>query len=354
MQNSRQQSLDWLRGLMALSILLFHLGQYDHLSGPQASGSVIGRLGIYAVSIFFIVSGLSIAIAHDKYFDSINDIFNFYIRRIFRIWPLLWAVVFLVTLRSYLFATPSDPGIILLNITTLFGFFAPTKYINMGAWSIGNEMVYYALTPLFINSYRKSRFAGNMFAVISIIIGIIFSFFIINPEQSIQDQWYIYINPFNNLFFYVSGIAIFYNFANLPVSLKKNIIILGGAIAAFVIFPSGGNQITIVTGFNRIALSSIVILVVFCFYKFDHKLLYPVGFGLEQIGMATYGIYLLHPLVIETLPVFFRLYPPVNDLLFCLAVIVVTMALAHLSFKYFESPFVDFGKKLTKNLIRSH
>jgi exopolysaccharide production protein ExoZ len=99
MQNSRQQSLDWLRGLMALSILLFHLGQYDHLSGPQASGSVIGRLGIYAVSIFFIVSGLSIAIAHDKYFDSINDIFNFYIRRIFRIWPLLWAVVFLVTLR---------------------------------------------------------------------------------------------------------------------------------------------------------------------------------------------------------------------------------------------------------------
>jgi peptidoglycan/LPS O-acetylase OafA/YrhL len=59
--HNRLESLDWLRGSMALSILLYHLG------GPHDASTPLGKLAVYGVSIFFILSGLSMAIGYDKY-----------------------------------------------------------------------------------------------------------------------------------------------------------------------------------------------------------------------------------------------------------------------------------------------
>lgn len=81
--NDRLEPLDWLRGLMALSIMLYHFGPWHDAAHP------IGRLGIYGVSIFFILSGLSMAIAYDRYICDVPSSVSFFIRRLFRIWPLL-------------------------------------------------------------------------------------------------------------------------------------------------------------------------------------------------------------------------------------------------------------------------
>ena len=56
----RIESLDWLRGLMAVSIMIYHLtgGLFFTLD----SSSVLGRLGVYGVSVFFVLSGLSMAV----------------------------------------------------------------------------------------------------------------------------------------------------------------------------------------------------------------------------------------------------------------------------------------------------
>lgn len=94
--SDRFESLDWLRGLMALSIMLYHFGSWHDAAHP------IGRLGIYGVSIFFILSGLSIAIAYDGFICDIRTSVRFFIRRLFRIWPLLWLAVALVVIPTCL------------------------------------------------------------------------------------------------------------------------------------------------------------------------------------------------------------------------------------------------------------
>ena len=87
-----------------------------------------------------------------------------------------------------------------MNFTTLFGFIAPNMYVMVGGWSIGNEMVYYFFTPFILYTYNKNLVYGNILFLISFIIGLFYSFFLLNNYQSIADGWNIYINPFSNLF----------------------------------------------------------------------------------------------------------------------------------------------------------
>ena len=152
----RLESLDWLRGVLAVSIMLYHLTSWK-LHHPGA-GELLGRLGIYGVAMFFLVSGLSMATGYCKYINDSRTALKFYIRRIFRIWPLLWFSIATVTVGGVLMKGHSvDWFLIFLNVTTLFGFISPGAYVNTGAWSIGNEMVYYAMTPIIILAYNRSN-----------------------------------------------------------------------------------------------------------------------------------------------------------------------------------------------------
>ncbi len=88
MSKVRVESLDYLRGLMAISVMLYHYGYYSGIL--LDSSSLLGKLGIYAVSIFYILSGLSLAIVYKNKITSTSDICNFWIKRICRIAPLFW------------------------------------------------------------------------------------------------------------------------------------------------------------------------------------------------------------------------------------------------------------------------
>ena len=62
---NRIESLDWLRGLMAIAIMFYHLTSW-HIS-PLDSSNILGRLGIYGVSVFFVLSGLSMAVVYSSF-----------------------------------------------------------------------------------------------------------------------------------------------------------------------------------------------------------------------------------------------------------------------------------------------
>jgi peptidoglycan/LPS O-acetylase OafA/YrhL len=150
---------------MALSILLYHSASFANLGWSADASTVLGRLGIYGVSIFFILSGLTLAHVYHASIGTAEGVAKFFTRRAFRIWPLLTFVVILKAAGAWYAGTPYSPAIIVANMTGLFGFIRPTAYINTGAWSIGNEMVFYALTPILIGAYSKSRAAGNALVV---------------------------------------------------------------------------------------------------------------------------------------------------------------------------------------------
>lgn len=349
----RIESLDWLRGLMALAIMFYHLTYWHYF--PLDSSFFLGRLGVYGVSVFFVLSGLSMAIVYSKFLVDRKSIAAFYIRRIFRIWPLLWLCVALVTIPAIARGDEVSLIKIFLNLTTLFGFVSPTSYINTGAWSIGNEMVYYAITPVIILAYEKSNIKGNMLLLLSFAVTVVFSFFLLDSEISLKEQWHTYINPFNNMFLYVAGVAIYYNLRTTKIGLFGVLVFFVISVATFIFYPVYGDKIAIVTGTNRLVFLFSSIFLVVSFYKFSRYDLVPKGvqYPLEQFGIATYGVYLLHPVVNSYAGYALREVGLENSALLFSVVVVLTIAGAIVSFNVFEKKIMKIGKMITATNLES-
>ena len=342
---ARFESLDWLRGLLALSIMLYHLTLWE-LVPPDAS-STLGRLGVYGVSMFFVLSGLSIAIAYHRFLQGSGSVWRFMVRRVFRIWPLFWIAVLSVTAMNIAITEPISIKVIALNLTTLFGFISPSSYMTTGAWSIGNEMVYYALTPLLLLVYRRSRTLGNALVASSAGVGLLFSQWLLDPTVPLSRQWATYINPFNNLFLYAAGIAIYFNAGQARGLLTSALLLIAG-VAVFTVYPVIGDTVHIVTGWNRWIFSAASIGIVLAVYGTSLRLPAWIGTPLVHLGLATYGVYLLHPVIFKALhllaPDLARSWAGWGMLA---TVSVLTIAVALVIYHRIEHPMVLLGKRLT-------
>lgn len=353
----RIESLDWLRGLCALSILIFHF--FSFYSAAPSASYLLGRLGIYGVSIFFILSGLSMAIVYNQYLTSISNSIRFCIRRIFRIYPLMWIAIIGALIYGYMIDYPTGAKKIFLNFTGLFGFVSPGMYIATGSWFLGNELVYYSLTPLIIFFFNKNLIYGNIFCCFTWIIGLFFAFHLLPVLGDSVDKWWItYINPFNNLFLYTTGIALYYNFKNLQTG-NFSYLILFASIAGLSFFPTESKDIDIITNYNRILFCIFSVALTFSFWKIPIRLPGVFRIPLDKLGIATYGIYLTHPLIFQTLRLVFK--DTYTNIPFIAQLVIgstITIALSLIVYHYIESPLIRIGKVVTQrktqeNLVRN-
>jgi peptidoglycan/LPS O-acetylase OafA/YrhL len=344
---NRVESLDWLRGLLAVSVMFYHLSIWLHQ--PLDASSILSRLGIFSVAGFFILSGLSMAMAYHAFFFNGRQILVFFIRRIFRIWPLLWISALLIAIASKF--QHLDVYLIFSTITTLFAFIHPAQYSITGAWSIGNEMIYYLLTPLFLWAYNYRNWLGNLLFGFSLLIAAYFAFEALSVEVDLSDQWAVYVNPFNNLFFYASGIAMYYFFQNrkLMGSLGLTFAFVGLAILFFM--PAQGNQIVLVTFWNRFIFSLALVLLVVFFYQW--KIILPrfLAYLFNLMGESAYGIYLLHPIVYTYLNWGAKKMGIISSPFLIIFTAIFTILLAYCSYVFFEKPIIQWGKKWTRRMI---
>ena len=129
--NPRLHSLDYLRGLAAFGIMIYHF--FTWWVGSFPAESFMGRVGIYGVAVFYVLSGLTL---HHVYFAKmagLRDVRSFGVKRVFRIFPLLWIVTIAAVILAQRIPDWSD---LVLNLTGLFGFVKWDAYFSTGVWSI--------------------------------------------------------------------------------------------------------------------------------------------------------------------------------------------------------------------------
>ncbi len=131
----------------------------------------------------------------------------------------------------------------------------------------------------------------------------------------------------------------------------SNPILFALIITIFFCFPASGDQINIVTGGTWIVMAVTSVAIVITFYKFPPNINHNVSRVLSEIGVATYGIYLLHPIVAWYLSNFFDIIEVtlgINKIKYIRTVtsIPTTILLSTLTFKYIELPMIKLGKRI--------
>ncbi|HXC57327.1 MAG TPA: acyltransferase [Rhizomicrobium sp.] len=172
------EALDSLRGLAALSVVLYHMAWVS----PISQLTFI-RNGDVMVDLFFVLSGFVITYSYGRKVSDITGLRNFVWLRFWRLWPL--HVTFLVVMAGIEFLkyfaqiklhlAPNEPAFSLNNgrafLANLFLIQAlhttPAFTFNGPAWSISTEFwtyILFGLTVLALPGSIARRFA---FAILS-------------------------------------------------------------------------------------------------------------------------------------------------------------------------------------------
>ncbi|WP_440944890.1 acyltransferase family protein [Methanosarcina sp. T3] len=194
--NKKIIAFDFLRALAIIMIIPAHLSSYLF--------SIYGKLALYAFDPYFANMGLGLFIFMSGYLlyynnhsiNSLKNVFDFYKKRLLRIYPLYWAALATFVLVFSIFAPRLNSGFVYPNSENVFGFFnvlvhalglqillAPTYASPMlTLYFVGLIISYYAIYPLLIMfSKTTSRL---LFSSLIVYIGL----FLISKTFNIIDH----------------------------------------------------------------------------------------------------------------------------------------------------------------------
>lgn len=159
---SYRKDIDGLRALAILLVVLFHSG-VGALSG-----------GFIGVDVFFVISGFLIgSIISREISNNTFTFYQFYVRRIRRIAPALFFMLFCITALSYSILSPLEfrdlakyvTAVLLFvpNVMLLKGidYFNPDADLNpmLMTWSLGIEEQFYFVLPALMIITHRLRFS---------------------------------------------------------------------------------------------------------------------------------------------------------------------------------------------------
>lgn len=340
----RVLNLDYLRGLAALGIMVYHYSVWTF--GKFNAETILGRIGIYGVSIFYVLSGVTLFYVYaEKMRPSARDLADFYLKRILRIFPLLW----LATLLTLVFVgTAPDYVKLFLNLTGLFSIVQWDGHIAAGAWSIGNELVFYLFFPVFVLLLKRNKIALFFFSLIIAGVYFYFSFVRFDPTLALNAQKSDYFNPLNQVFLFLGGFLIGYFSKRFFLSKLGCYALLTVAIATFVFYPAAGDRIHLLAGTTRIVFTFICFAVCWCACQLQLQLPEFLERSLSLLGECSYSVYLLHPVVYSFFDIINNNYfhgPESVKLLFAIG---VTFPLSYFVYHYFEKFFISKARLVLK------
>lgn len=335
---SRLHNLDYLRGIAAFLIMIYH---YLLPVVEMDSQSLLSRIGFYGVSIFYILSGLTLYHVYETRFSfNTRGFADFFKKRFFRIYPLYWLAV-----CFSLFYISPDLWWLFKNLSGLFGFIHWDGTMVPGGWSIGNELVFYCFFPLFLFLAKNSKIGFLVAHIVVFGLYVYFGFYQLEYVTN-TSYWRDYTNPLNQLWLFLLGISMgkLFKGTTFNVYLTLSSVLVGFLIMA--LYPTfDPNRIILVLGWNKLLFTAACVLIVIGFYKTTYELPKMAHTSLAFIGQASYSIYLLHQFVLRFIKYVNERTLQLEYPLLILPAILSTVILSYLVYTYYERYFVALGKR---------
>jgi len=367
-------NLNGLRFIAALLVIIHHVEQLKYIYGlpNNFSSSFIQIIGELGVILFFVLSGFLITylLLEEENRTHTIAVRDFYARRILRIWPLYFLIVALALFllpNISLFTLPEyDKARVYEDLSSkvfLYVFFLPNLVTPLlgvvpyaaHLWSIGTEEQFYLLWPPILKVAKKYR----MVLMILILVGyLLFARALFSSRTDLIPFKYelnAFWQSFNIASMAIGGffaVMLHSNHAALKVFMNRYLFYFALGFTSMMLYRG--------VYFPQITVNDLQ-------FPYLYKEFYSVWFGiiilnfaankdnlisLEQrpihyLGKISYGLYMYHPIaIVAAFQATVRLGAPIDALLYPLS-LALTILLAGVSYKYFESYFLNFKTKFT-------
>lgn len=155
-RDGRFQEIDSLRGLAAISVVLFHYTtRYNEVFGHATPAPFSVPWGHYGVNLFFIVSGFVIFMTLNRTFRP----FDFVVSRFTRLYPAYWvAVTTTFVIVGWLGLPGREVGLPtgIANLAMFHGLLN-FKHVDGVYWTLEVELLFYAWALLAFGTRQLSR-----------------------------------------------------------------------------------------------------------------------------------------------------------------------------------------------------
>lgn len=339
------KGLNGIRAIAALIVVVWHTAQFSRLFNLHHLNFQSNSMAGYAVDMFFVLSGFLITylLLAEKEKTKTIDLKKFYLRRIFRIWPLYYLAIILTLIFLYLEIIPPTEESLIKSLTLYLFLMANIAYVlNLTLatitplWSVGVEEQFYLIWPLIIKKSKR---------YLLVFTGVICSYLAV--------KLIIYIGYSTN--------SNAYRF----IGTTKIDIMAIGSIGAYLVFTK--NKYLKLIYRKDVELLAWLVLIISCIYKPIHVfsfidaevnsfvyliIILNVSSNIKAIislenkffnflGKISYGIYIYHMFVIYLISYFIKSYNiEVNYIVIFPAVLFLTIGIAKVSYHFFEAPFL--------------
>ena len=365
--------LNELRAFAALAVIFHHIELFkerDHVSSLisiRYFHYFLEKLGKNGVYLFFVLSGFLITFLLLKEKEKNGKILfgKFYLRRIFRIWPLYYLILIISLVAipllgnsfeifkeiPYYFTMVSNAKNYSIETISLYLFFLPNLALSMGkimvgitqAWSVGVEEQFYILWPLLILVFSRKRIA----IVFSLIL---ISFMLVKFFNVSYIVTLLEIVPFEYMAIgALGGYLYFYHKEKVTLYSKSKLIYLFVlASILFLLF------IRITSNYFQSIILGFLFLVLILISVDDENSIVFRNKYFSFLGTISYGIYMYHPFVLFLVFPFANGYLRSNEIYYNIYVYALVLSLtilfSHLSYKYVESFFIKIKDSKYKSL----
>ena len=330
-----------LRGIAALYVVLFHMTYLPRVEPPGWLLSFVTS-GYSGVPLFFIISAFTLCHTSLGRAET-HPTLRFYGRRVIRIMPLFYCVLVVELARRILLSHQHiSSRIVLLNAAVLFNF-VPGKEqgIVMASWSIGVEMLFYAMFPwLFrrVNNIRRAL----VFFVVSVVVSALFSLLVdrLRFPPATRDDFFRF-SLLRSMPCFAVGMIVFWVYRSpWMASLSHRMgawLLLAGVAAFFALVSLNMNNSRPAAAIHAVPYG---ILVLGCLGTNFKGL---VNRFTEFCGEISYSLYLWHSLVILSVMGLYRAVyarlPHAIAWFICLGLtLAVLFPVAYASYRFIEEP----------------
>jgi len=360
--NSKKlDSVQMLRGVAVLLVMAFHFRQYLNNVYPQVDlGDRLFGLGEVGVDIFFVISGFIIT------YSTINKERNtpaeFVIKRFFRLYPVfIITLLFLVAFDATLKVDAHRFIKSVLIIPNDYNFIGPWYgyNINLPAWTLTYEVLFYALFGLAISISHKYR---TFLAIIIIIIScsaaqLYFRGYLqLDPitrdasSDSFARNFTFISNPI--IYDFIYGMLISEAYVRIDQDKMDNIFIRVMLVSVCLI-----SLALILSGYNRGAgverwgfysfmlVGSLVLL----------SKMKEINCGRFWVftGEMSYSLYINHMIVKKLSGIYLRdfgIYKANGGMTLFLILFILTFAMSYITYHLIEKPSVKIGHALAERI----